>query len=74
MKNFDLKKHLIENKLTRTSQLNEDEDLNNKKIGRQSYDLLDKYLPKMSEDQRFKLYQTIAQFLNKNGIKDLDSN
>lgn len=120
MDNFDLKKYLIENRITKNNQLNEakttgqisDEieelddikrryeekgdfdraakiedkienlkseyaNIINKekslkeenKVGRQSYNLLDKYLSKMTEEQRFRLYQTIAQFLVKNGVK-----
>jgi len=60
MDNFDLKKYLAENKL------NEAEvDSEGNKIGRQSYDLLDEYLPKMTTNQRFKLYQTIQNFVTK---------
>ncbi len=60
MDNFDLKKYLAESKL------NEEEvDSEGNKIGRQSYDLLDEYLPKMTANQRFKLYQTIQNFVTK---------
>ena len=58
--NFDLKKYLAESKL------NEEEvDSEGNKIGRQSYDLLDEYLPKMTTNQRFKLYQIIQNFVTK---------
>jgi hypothetical protein len=58
--NFDLKKYLAKSKL------NEEEvDSEGNKIGRQSYDLLDEYLPKMTTNQRFKLYQTIQNFVTK---------
>jgi hypothetical protein len=40
-------------------------DSEGNKIGRQSYDLLDEYLPKMTTNQRFKLYQTIQNFVTK---------
>jgi hypothetical protein len=43
--------------------LNSDSEGN--KIGRQSYDLLDEHLPKMTTNQRFKLYQTIQNFVTK---------
>jgi hypothetical protein len=68
MSNFDLKKYLAENKQI---QVKEESaiDMDGKKVGKQSYNLLDKYLPKMTEEQRFSLYQTLAQFLVKNGIK-----
>jgi hypothetical protein len=46
--------------------LNEEEvDSEGNAIGRQSYDLLDEYLPKMTANQRFKLYQTIQNFVTK---------
>jgi hypothetical protein len=46
--------------------LNEEEvDSEGNAIGRQSYDLLDEYLPKMTTNQRFKLYQTIQNFVTK---------
>jgi len=42
------------------------------KLGWQSYRLLDRYITKMTQEQRFRLYQTIAQFLTKQGIKNPD--
>jgi hypothetical protein len=65
MDNFDLKKYLAENKLNEIEEGNMDIDSEGNKIGRQSYDLLDEYLPKMTTNQRFKLYQTIQNFITK---------
>lgn len=40
-------------------------DFEGKVIGRQTYDVLDEYLPKLTSNQRFKLYQTILNFVKK---------
>ena len=65
MDNFDLKKYLAEGKLNEVEEDDMDVDSEGNKIGRQSYDLLDEYLPKMTTNQRFKLYQTIQNFVTK---------
>ena len=44
-------------------------EINSKRI----YKLLDTYIPKMNEDQIFELMQTVAQFLDKHNIKDINS-
>jgi hypothetical protein len=65
MDNFDLKKYLAESKLNEAEGTDLNADSEGNKIGRQSYDLLDEYLPKMTTNQRFKLYQTIQNFVTK---------
>ena len=65
MDNFDLKKYLAEGKLNEVEEDDMGVDSEGNKIGRQSYDLLDEYLPKMTTNQRFKLYQTIQNFVTK---------
>ncbi len=42
-----------------------DVDLEGNKIGRQTYDVLDKYLPQLTPNQRFKLFQTMLKFVEK---------
>ena len=61
MDNFDLKKYLAENKLEEIS----DMDSEGNKIGRQTYDVLDEYLPQLTTNQRFKLYQMMIKFVTK---------
>jgi hypothetical protein len=47
-------------------ELNEGElDFEGKVIGRQTYDVLDEYLPKLTSNQRFKLWQTMLSFVKK---------
>jgi hypothetical protein len=59
MDNFDLKKYLSEGKLDEASDI----DLEGNKIGRQTYDVLDEYLPQLTTNQRFKLYQMMLKFV-----------
>lgn len=40
-------------------------DFEGNKIGRQIYDILDEYLPQLTSNQRFKLYQMILKFTTK---------
>lgn len=61
MDNFDLKKYLSENKLEEISDMDSEEN----KIGRQTYDVLDEYLPQLTTNQRFKLYQMMIKFVTK---------
>jgi hypothetical protein len=42
-----------------------DIDLEGNKIGRQTYDVLDEYLPQLTTNQRFKLYQMMLKFVEK---------
>jgi hypothetical protein len=58
-------KYLTESKLNEVEEDGTDVDSEGNKIGRQPYDLLDEYLPKMTTNQRFKLYQTIQNFITK---------
>ena len=61
MDTFDLKKYLAENKLEEIS----DMDSEGNKIGRQTYDVLDEYLPQLTSNQRFKLWQMMIKFVKK---------